>query len=58
MANKLEVLRSGYYVCLHRLDNPTLRAQEEEQLPRPLSPIFTEHKERYGSFLIHQELWG
>ena len=58
MANKLEVSRSGYYAWLHRQDNPGPRAQEEETIAKAIDPIFTEHKERYGSFRIHQELRG
>ncbi len=58
MANKLEVSRSGYYAWLHRQDNPGPRAQEEETIAKAINPIFAEHKERYGSFRIHQELRG
>ena len=58
MANKLEVSRSGYYAWLHRQDNPGPRAQEEETIAKAIDPIFIEHKERYGSFRIHQELRG
>jgi len=58
MANKLNVTRSGYYDWLHRQNNPGPRAQEEEQLGNAIAPIFKDHKERYGSFRIHQELRG
>jgi len=58
MANKLKVSRSGYYTWLHRLYNPGPRAQKEETIAKAIDPIFTEHKERYGSFRIHQELHG
>lgn len=56
MANKLDVSRSGYYAWLHRQDNPGPRAQEEETIATAIGPLFNEHKERYGSFWIHQEL--
>jgi len=58
MALKLNVTRSGYYAWLHRQGNPGPRAQEEERLIKAIEPIFIEHKERYGSFRIHQELRG
>jgi putative transposase len=58
MANKLNTTRSGYYAWLHRQNNPGPRAQEEEQLGNAIAPIFKDHKKRYGSFRIHQELRG
>jgi len=58
MANKVNVTRSGYHDWLHRQNNPGPRAQEEEQLGNAIAPIFKDHKERYGSFRIHQELRG
>ncbi len=58
MANKLEVSRSGYYAWLHRQDNPGPRAQEEETIAKAIEPIFSEHKQLYGSFRIHQEYRG
>jgi putative transposase len=58
MANKLEVSPSGYYAWPHRQDNPGPRAQEEETIAKAIEPIFSEHKELYGSFRIHQELRG
>ena len=58
MALKLNITRSGYYAWLHHQGNPGPRAQEEERLSKAIEPIFIEHKERYGSFRIHQELRG
>ncbi len=58
MANKLEVSRSGYYAWLHRQDNPGPRAQEEETIGKAIEPIFSEHKQLYGSFRTHQEYRG
>ena len=58
MAKKLNVMRSGYYAWLHRQDNPGPRHREEEELAEAIEPIFKDHRERYGSFRIHQELRG
>ena len=58
MAKKLNVTRSGYYAWLHRQDNPGPRAREEDELGEAIEPIFKDHRERYGSFRIHQELRG
>lgn len=58
MANKLEVSRSGYNAWLHRQNNPRPHAREEETIANAIEPIFTEHKERFGSYRIHQELRG
>jgi hypothetical protein len=58
MAKKLHVTRSGYYACLHRQENPGPRAKEKERIAKAIDPIFIEHKERYGSLRIHQELRG
>jgi transposase InsO family protein len=58
MAKKLHVTRSGYYAWLHRQENPGPRAKEEETIAKAIDPIFAEHKERYGSLRIHQELRG
>ena len=58
MANKLNLTRSGYYAWLYRQGNPGPRAREEEALAEAIEPIFKDHKERYGSFRIHQELRG
>ena len=58
MARKLNVTRSGYYAWLHRKNNPSQRAQEEERIGNAIDPLFVEHRERYGSFRIHQELRG
>ncbi len=43
---------------MHRQENPGPRAKEEETIAKAIGPIFAEHKERYGSLRIHQELWG
>jgi hypothetical protein len=40
------------------LDKPGQHAQEEERIAKAIDPIFTEHKEHYGSLRIHQELRG
>jgi putative transposase len=58
MATKLHLTRSGYYAWLHRQDNPGPRAREEKELGEAIEPILKDHKERYGSFRIHQELRG
>ena len=58
MAKKLHVTRSGYYVWLHRQENSGPRAKEEEIIAKAIDHIFAEHKERYGSLRIHQELRG
>jgi hypothetical protein len=58
MSKKLHVTRSGYYAWLHRQENSSTRAKEEEPIDKAIDPIFAEHKERYGSLRIHQELRG
>ncbi|VDZ40366.1 integrase core domain protein [Streptococcus dysgalactiae subsp. dysgalactiae] len=50
----LQVSRSGFYAYLKRL--PSSRHVENEALKEMIKAIFYEHKERYGSVRIIQEL--
>ncbi|HFU5546490.1 TPA: IS3 family transposase, partial [Streptococcus pyogenes] len=50
----LQVSRSGFYAYLKR--RPSSRHVENEALKEMIKAIFYEHKERYGSVRITQEL--
>ncbi|HJL42535.1 MAG TPA: IS3 family transposase [Myxococcales bacterium LLY-WYZ-16_1] len=50
----LEVSRAGYYAWLQR--GPSMRSQEDLRLLAEILSIHKEHKGRYGSPRIHQEL--
>ncbi|MCB2839006.1 IS3 family transposase, partial [Streptococcus dysgalactiae subsp. dysgalactiae] len=50
-----QVSRSGFYAYLKR--RPSSRHVENEALKEMIKAIFYEHKERYGSVRITQELF-
>lgn len=52
LADILEISRSGHY----RVVGEGVRAQEEVQLTHEITSVFHEHKERYGSPRIYQDL--
>jgi len=54
MCRHLEVSKSGYFAWLGR--GPSRRAQRDEALTSKVKSIFKEHRGRYGSRRVHEEL--
>jgi len=56
LCDVLEVSRSGYYAWRTRTESK--RAQSRRRLEVLIRSVFAEHRERYGSPRIHQELFA